>query len=258
MRTGRELSIAAHRRALCAAVMAGFLVSVAAACNRSAGAAAPFSSARITRDGRDAFTVIDQTAGARASTPSDPGSASVTGLRTNVGQNSRFVFGNTWTTSRDQQSCATVASDSGPIDQEGLALRITTRSDGSARAVVFGKNVFLGVTAAFNVYGMDGSNARTPFVELGFHDYRNLDGGRIQIRVPYTMCARVVGNVFTAKVWHPDRTREPAWNDRNSVFSLTLPAAWVGTGSAGYYFGHLRADDTITYTNMRSLTATFG
>jgi hypothetical protein len=258
MSTSRDLSIAAYRRVGCAVVAAGLLISIAAACTHSAGAAPPFSTARIDREGTDAFTVTDLTKGAHSFTPTDPGSASVAGLRTNTGQNSRFVFGNTWTTSRDQQSCATVASDSGAIDQEGLALRITTRSDGSGRAIVFAKNVYLGVTAAFNVYGMDGSNVRTPFVWLGYHDYRNLDGGHIQISVPYAMCARVVGNVFTGKVWHPNRTREPAWNDRNYVFTLTLPPAWVGSGSAGYYFGHVRANDTIVYTNMRSLTATFG
>jgi hypothetical protein len=257
MSASTDLSIAAHRRVGCAVVAAGLLISIAAACTRSAGAAAPFSSARITREGADAFTVTDLTKGAHSFTPTDPGSASVRGLRTNIGQNSRFVFGNTWTTSRDQQSCATVTSDSGAIDQEGLALRITTRSDGSGRAIVFAKNVYLGVTAAFNVYGMDGSNVLAPFVWLGTHDYRNLDGGRIQISLPYAMCARVVGNVFTGKVWHPNRTREPAWNDRNFVFTLRLPPAWVGRGSAGYYFGHVRANETIVYTNMRSLTAPF-
>lgn len=240
-----------------AAVGAALVAAVAAACG-PVFAGPPLATGQITRDANDSFAVANRTGNTRWITPSNPGTASMFGFPRNVGENSRFVFfDGTQATSQDQQSCTTVASDSNAVDQEGLALRITTARDGTGRAVVFAKNVYLGVTADFNVYGMSGG-AATPFVELASHDYRNLEPSGVQIHLPFAMCARVVGNVFTGVVWHPEQMSQPAWNDPRFVFSFTLPPEWVGSGYAGYYFGHLGPDDIVTYTNMRSLPATFG
>jgi hypothetical protein len=231
----------ARLSARAAAALGAALLVVAAACDSGVDPIDPsLSAAVITRDGTDVYglTVTDEitTAAARS---------------TNQGGNTRVVFWrNADPVSTDQEVCTTwTAADQD--QQPGLALRAHA-VDGGTQVITVTKNIWLIGYSIFNVHVMDSSNPDEPFVRIASQDLPGLRNSSAFYDVkpyPWRACARAVGTTISLKVW-PLSEPEPAWDDPNYGYSVTLGPEWeVTAGNGGSYIGHLPAGATIGYSD---------
>jgi hypothetical protein len=150
----------------------------------------------------------------------------------------------------DQQTCATWSDQTGPFNQQGVALRVS--DDGPTRAITVTKNVWGGVSDIFNVHIWDTSQPTGGIRYLGGESL----GPALHVNgqlapLPWRICAKAVGRVVSFKVW-PANQAEPAWTDPIHSRSMQLPADAPVTGRPGWYGAHLYEGAHITYTDMSS------
>jgi hypothetical protein len=232
------------RRSWRATGAVALLAVLAAACNSGVDPLSPsLGAAVITRASvTEAYGVVEDGAGV----------VTVTARPENTDANIRVLF---WrqaeTVSAAQETCATWSA-SDHDQQPGLALRIHD-VNGGTRAITVTKNVWFFAWSVFNVHVMDSSNPNAPFVQIAGQD---LPGLRLSESFndvkpyPWRACARVVGSTVSVKVW-PVNEPEPAWNDPNYGYSVTLPAsANVTSGRPGHYAGHVLPGRSLTYSDL--------
>jgi hypothetical protein len=167
----------------------------------------------------------------------------------NTDGNIRFVFVETdGPRLADQQTCATWSDQSGPFNQQGVALRVST--DGPTRAITVTKNVWGDISDVFNVHLWDTSQPGGGLRLLGNPSLASALTVNGQLMpLPWRICARVVGDVLSFKVWPAGRS-EPAWGDPTYSRTMQLPADAPKDGRPGWYGGHLYAGSRMTYTDL--------
>ncbi len=124
----------------------------------------------------------------------------------------------------DEQVCATWLDQSDGFVQEGVALRVVDQP-GRVRALTVTKNVIYGTQWAFNVHTWD-TDLSEPFTAIGQYDMSQVvTSGGNYLDFPWRICARVLGDQLTFKVWVPNREPEPEWNDAVHARTTTVPAS---------------------------------
>ncbi len=176
--------------------------------------------------------------------------ATATAAGSNVSVNTRLAF---WRRvehpAMDEQSCGTWAAQSAAMNQEGAVLRVRELANGVRRGILVTKNVWLGANWLFNVHLW---STGWPHV---YNHIAQFDLSAVFVRsgalvpLPWTLCARVVGDVVSFIAW-PATEPRPAWEDATHGGSVRLPAGWLAAGVPGWYIGHLRPGDSATLTNL--------
>jgi hypothetical protein len=154
------------------------------------------------------------------------------------------------------ETCATWASASSPLAQEGVALDI--RQDGDdVSALVVSVNVEYGVRWTFNVHYMDSADEASPFTLLGQWDFsKELTSSGVVDPFPWRACARVDGSTLEFKVWLPGRSSEPGWGDPRYSRSLNgIPRAYLAAGVPGWYAGHIPPGANVVYGALVAQTS---
>lgn len=197
----------------------------------------PSLNARVlTYDGDDRYelSLSGTTMVARAST-------------SNTGGNTRIAFTPAGSASRtDQQSCASWSSQAPGRDQQGAALRVVATQDGATKGITVTKNIWFGATWIFNVHLWDTSQSQV-FTQIAQFDLSTaFRRGDHALPLPWSICARVVGNTVSFIVWPSDQA-QPAWDNPDYGGSVTLPAGWDHPGVPGWYVGHLAAGDEARF-----------
>jgi hypothetical protein len=174
-----------------------------------------------------------------------------------VGANDRVAF---WprheVAAVDEESCATWSSQvpaqgPGVITQEGLTLRLATH-DGVTRAITITKNVYGPRSDPSSNFILDVLLWNTSHTT----QWRKIDDVVIagyldashDTKLPWNVCARVVGSTLQVEMWLPGQA-PPAWTNDAQGGTFQLPAGWDFAGVAGWYVGHLATGATATYTN---------
>jgi hypothetical protein len=229
------------RRAGARVLACAVAVAVALVATGSPAAAAALATKILTPDGADTYTIT-----------SAAGTVTMVAPPTNTGGNLREVFWPAGAPDRaDSTACATWTTAAPNPDQvqQGLAFRV-----GPVRAVTLTKNVIFGVVWVFNVHEWDLSSTE-PFVQVAQFDLVNavVPVGGVIRPLPWRVCARLIGNTITMKIWFPPET-EPAWTDPDRVRSATIPAGWEAPGKTGWYVGHLPPGGSATYTRLSVTT----
>lgn len=184
------------------------------------------SHAIVTSDGTDSYTytAIGTDLDARP-------------LAGDSGGNLRTVF---WPASGadeiDQQTCAVWTSQTGPLVQQGAALRINGN-----HVLTVTKNVIFGAQWIFNMHAWSGGTG-TLFGQFDLRSVFDPDGDGTVVPLPWHLCARTLRGMLSFKVW-PDSEREPGWGDSSHGGSKPIPAGWQAAGKAGWYVGHLPKDN---------------
>ena len=152
---------------------------------------------------------------------------------------------------RNATSCATWANESSDRLQEGAALRIAPRPDGSVRAITLTKNVYLYGSWIFNVHVWDSATGHMQsLASFSLEPALSIPGNPPTMQpLPWRVCARVEGSTLRFKAWRLAE-REPGWGDRRSGGSVKLPSDAPSSGYTGWYAGHLGAGMTVTYTDL--------
>jgi hypothetical protein len=231
-----------RRRRLAAIVIA--LVLVGAACEKvrvqtyGPTSTSPSQQAVLTEDGPGRYRFV--------SAPANTVAASVD----SAGGNLRQVF---WPADNpvvpDSESCAIWGAETGPLVQQGAALRIV--EEGSRiRAVTVTKNVFYGATWIFNFHVWD--TAQSPaFTPVGATNLAaTLVHAGVVTPLPWRFCARVIGAKLEFKVWPAAEPLEPAWGDPAHGGSVILPAGWARPGKAGWFVGHIQPNNLAVFTDL--------
>jgi hypothetical protein len=195
--------------------------------------------ATLTDDGDDTYTLnelADYTVGVDAPT-------------TNVSGGLRLAFFHpTDPMVADESSCATWTGDSAHHDQEGAALRVHAVA-GGAKAITITKNVWFEANWIFNVHVWDTSTSPVATQIAAFDLGSVLYPGGTYVPYPWSICARVIGNVVSFVVW-PTGSPQPAWDDPAYGGAVTLPSGFEDAGHAGWYAGHLWAGDHAGFRDL--------
>lgn len=147
------------------------------------------------------------------------------------------------------ESCATWATQTDTLVQQGAALRIH-KVAGGYRLVTVTKNIWLGALWIFNFHVWDTSQS-SPFTLLGGVDLSSefrLSGTTVY-PPPWYMCARVDGSTLQFKAWRPGQA-EPAYGDPHYGGAMTLPAGWSDPGATGWYIGHAPSNAEATFNDL--------
>ena len=67
---------------------------------------------------------------------------------------------------------------------------------------------------------------------------------------PLRLCAKVIADVVSFKVWVPSGEPEPRWTDAAHGGPVTLPKTERAAGHAGWYVGHLGASDEAVFDGL--------
>ena len=193
----------------------------------------------LTPDGTDGYAIA----------VSD-GAMHTAALDGNSGGNLRMVF---WPADgpsvEDSATCAEWSAAS-PGTQQGAALRITS-SGGVTRAITVTKNIWLGAGWIFDVHTWDSSapadKGYTSIGQVSLED--ELVQNQVLAPYPWHLCARVLGDQLSFKVWLSDE-KEPAWGDPLHGGSVRVPADYLQPGYAGWYIGHVPVGGTADYTDL--------
>ncbi|MEO6468689.1 MAG: hypothetical protein ABIP21_06280 [Acidimicrobiia bacterium] len=200
----------------------------------------PAETTLLTPDGTDAYNFASST-----------GQMQVAALDTNTSANLRSAL---WPADSplvaDAQSCATWASQSIALAQQGAALRIAT-ANGSTRAITVTKNIVFGATWIFNVHTWD-TAAVPAFQPVGSISLESeLWPNDVESPLPWHVCVRTVGTTLDLKVWRADEP-EPAWGETGHGGSVTLPETAVYPGATGWYIGHLSVGAHAEFSDLRT------
>jgi hypothetical protein len=206
-----------------------------------------YASGTLTRDGADTYQL-----------DAANGTLTTRAAATNSGSNSRGVF---WPVAQvpiaKQQTCATFAARSGRVVQLGLALRIKQTKAGAVRAITVTSNVYLSNpvtgygTWRFNVHTWN-TKRNPPFQQVGSFDLKDVFSSQdTALPYPWRLCARVQGRLLMFEAWRPGEPT-PAWTSTTNGGSMKLPLGTGYAGQAGWYIGHLYANDS---GSVRALSA---
>jgi hypothetical protein len=152
---------------------------------------------------------------------------------------------------RDQTTCATWASQSGGMAQEGLAVRI--REDGDrTRALTLTKNTIFRVHWTFNLLTWDTARRGEAWRWLAQYDMSAAVGRSVHhlYRLPWRACLRVTGHRVAFKVWPLGRVSRPGWHDRTYARHTRLPRSFDAPGRPGWYVGHVPAGGDVVYRDL--------
>ena len=128
-------------------------------------------------------------------------------------------------------------------------MRVFVSPEGTTRAITVTKNIYMGGTWIFNAHLWDTAKAES-FFEIGWVDLSSVFGVPDHVSgLPWSLCARVVGDRLTFVAWPGVGTR-PAWGDGRYGRSVVLPPGWTYPGAAGWYIGHLKTGGSTTFTNL--------
>jgi hypothetical protein len=176
--------------------------------------------------------------------PSPDGVGVVVRSPLGTGRNLRMVWTiDDVTVSRDHQACDTWGSTSGPLTQQGVALRIEATDGAVERAICIMKNIWGGGSWIFNAIGFRSGS----LVILGSVDLSaEFDAHGSVPSLPWRMCASVEGRSLVWKVW-PTAEPEPDWDDPMFGTRIALPIEWVYEGQPGFYVGHLESGDCALF-----------
>lgn len=225
-------------------VIAVSLVLVAAACEKvrvqTYGPTNTSSSnqAVLTPDGPDNYRFV--------SAPANTAAASID----SAGGNLRQLF---WPADNpvlaDTESCAIWGAETGPLVQQGAALRIV-QNGSRIRAITVTKNIYFNATWIFNFHVWD--TAQSPaFTPIGATNLSSLlVHAGVVTPLPWRFCARAIGSKLEFKVWPVAEPLEPAWGDPSHGGSVQLPAGWSAPGRAGWYIGHIQPGNTAVFTDL--------
>jgi hypothetical protein len=233
-------------------IATGVAGSIAAAPLPAAGASSPphglfqplapsYRAGTLTRDAFDVYEL-------RATTTR--GVTAIGGAR-NAAGNSRGVF---WPTGQlpvaRQQSCVTLGSKVGPFVQQGVALRIARTPRGAVRAITVTNHVYGNPanppTFVFNVHVWR-SDLTPAFRHVAAIDLRTtLAPYGVALPYPWRLCARVQGRLLMFQVWRAGDP-VPRWDDARHGRTLRLPPGTGYAGQAGWYVGHLWANDSASF-----------
>ncbi len=195
--------------------------------------------ALLTPDGDDGYGFTSSSTGLH-----------VAALGTNDGTNLRALF---WPSGSpvvaDAQSCAIWTSQSGPVVQQGAALRIR-RSTGRLRAVTVTKNIVYGISWVFNFHTWDTDRAQ-PFQQFGSVEIPGVRHRTSDADLPWNVCARTMGRTIELKVW-TDEMAEPRWGDPTWGGSATIPLGWETAGTTGWFAGHLSPGEHARFDRLRT------
>jgi outer membrane protein assembly factor BamB len=175
-----------------------------------------------------------------------------TAAATNTGLDTRVSFvRRSDPEAADEQSCATWTEEGAGWNQQGAVLRARTLPDGNRRGVLVTKNVWMNAHWIFNVHVWDTSLPQV-FQPIAFFDLEDTfrPNGQV-LPLPWSFCARVVGDVVSFIAW-PASMPRPAWNDARFGGSVVLPEGWSEPGRAGWYAGHLGPGHAVAYTGLDS------
>ena len=161
--------------------------------------------------------------------------------------------------SRDQTVCATWTDQSRNLDQQGLAVRFRAGPGDRRRAVTLTKNTFGNFVWVFNLLTWDTHRSGTPWREFGQFDLSPVVSSDLRLLpFPWRVCLRADGRRVDFKIWLPDREPEPPWTDPVHTRSATVPRPFDRPGLPGWYVGHLRPGDHVTYDDLRAHTRRAG
>jgi hypothetical protein len=161
--------------------------------------------------------------------------------------NTRLGFINNSTpTARDAESCMSWNGPFNTMSQPGIILRHRQISGGD-QAIMVTNSIMFGWRAGINVHLVNtnpknifpGAAKHNAYAQIGSIS-SSLVGDPNRQKLPWTFCARVVGNKISIKGWS-STTAEPAWNstDTSKVGHFTLPNDYVYSGKHGVYAGHI-------------------
>jgi hypothetical protein len=150
----------------------------------------------------------------------------------------------------DATECVTWSRASSDSLQEGVALRIAPRPDGSYSAVTVTKNVYAGIEWSFNVHVWSGTGLGRQIGEFVLErDFRAGGDGPPVRPLPWRMCARTRGDRLEVLVW-PLAGPAPRWGDPAYGGTLRLPASVAPRGATGWFAGHLAPGASVEYTDL--------
>lgn len=206
--------------------------------------AAGYSAASLNGQGNDAFNL----------TRLSGDQINATAAAWNTSDGPRNIY---WQTNSpeavNEQVCTTWVSQRGATAQQGMALRI--REDGSRlRAVVMTKNVYLGGNWAFNLYVIDkdsatGADHGSGLTTMPLEALLKVPGQNAAQPLPWRVCAKIEGDLYSFKIWRTELEAEPAYGDGIHGASFTLPATAQYAGKAGLYMAHMRIGDSAVFTD---------
>lgn len=190
--------------------------------------------------------VLTNDAGDQYQLAGDRTSATVTAPASNAAGNTRIAWTVAWAPATvDHGSCATWSSATVDGNQQGLLLRWN-----GTTGITVTKGVWASVNTVVNVHvwdlgrGVDDGRftqvAQFPLTGIGWPSARPAP-------LPWRMCASAVGDTVRFKVW-PTARPEPA--DGDPCCTGTTTVALTGEGRPGWYAGHLRPGDAVTYTDL--------
>ena len=155
--------------------------------------------------------------------------------------------------SRDQSVCATWTDQTRDLDQEGLAVRFRAGPGDRRRAVTLTKNTYANYNWVFNLLTWDSDRPGQPWRKFGQFDLSPVVSSHLRLLpFPWRVCLRAQGRRVDFKIWLPDREPEPAWSDPVHTRSATVPQRFTRAGVPGWYVGHLRPGDHVTYADLRT------
>ena len=157
--------------------------------------------------------------------------------------------------SRDQSVCATWTDQSRDLDQEGLAVRFRVGPGDRRRAVTLTKNTYGNYVWVFNLVTWDTRRSGEPWRSFGQFDLSPVVSSNLRLLpFPWRVCLRAQGSRVDFKIWLPRREPEPSWTDPVHTRSATVPHRFEGPGVPGWYVGHLRPGDHVTYADLQAGT----
>ena len=234
--------------------MAGAAVALLLPLSTYAEAAAPRFTAETLTSGPERYVVRTGLAGAvtiRAKAPND-------GQPLDLNRREILVQPGT-RPSRDQSVCATWTDQSRDLDQEGLAVRFRVGPGDRRRAVTLTKNTYGNYVWVFNLVTWDTRRSGEPWRSFGQFDLSPVVSSNLRLLpFPWRVCLRAQGSRVDFKIWLPRREPEPSWTDPVHTRSATVPHRFEGPGVPGWYVGHLRPGDHVTYADLRASTLRAG
>ena len=120
---------------------------------------------------------------------------------------------------------------------------------GGTKAITITKNVWFDANWIFNVHVWDTSASPVATLIASFDLGSVLYPGGSYVPYPWSICARVIGNVVDFVVW-PTGSPQPSWGDPAYGGAVTLPPGFEDAGHAGWYAGHLQPGEHAGFQDL--------